>query len=92
MPTEIEHMPIYIQSSKSVFKTNNNKPSDKEIKKPIKKLRNNKESFDIEAELLKIAFSLNSITNFSILWKKSGIRNASPKNGVFITHEWTMET
>lgn len=63
MPTGIEHMPIYIQSSKSVFKTNNNKPSDKEVKKAIKKLRNNKESFDIEAELLKIADFLSEFNN-----------------------------
>lgn len=39
------------------------------------------------SELLKIAFfSPNSITNFSILWKKTGTRNASSQSGVFITH------
>lgn len=60
---------IYINIYPSNTNIKNNKPSDEEIKKSIKKkkLRNNKAFSDIEAKLLKIIYLLPKFLKFRSL-------------------------
>lgn len=60
---------------------NNKEPIDEEIRKVIKKLRNNKPSLDIESELLKIKknFSMNSIKFLNFIKNKRNEKHTTQK-------------
>lgn len=75
---------MYIWTLKSLYPTvNSNEASDKEVKKAIQKIKkNNKTSFKIEAELLKVTYSVPKSKNKFVSFMESGIKSTSQSNRV----------